>query len=114
MAQVKKKKIDKNKDLNYLIAQRKDDFYIQALLRESDIAKPVSDDEVKKIYDEKVKDHKVKEFKISHILMKSEQAAKDIIAELDGLRHLRRRGSRTWLAEQRTIKQDAQFRPGRL
>ena len=84
MAQVKKKKIDKNKDLNYLIAQRKDDFYIQALLRESDIAKPVSDDEVKKIYDEKVKDHKVKEFKISHILMKSEQAAKDIIAELDG------------------------------
>jgi peptidyl-prolyl cis-trans isomerase C len=84
MEQVKKKKLDKNKDLNYLIDQQKHDLYIQALLRESDVAKPITDDEVKKLYDEKVKDHKIKEYKISHILMKSEQEAKDIIAELDG------------------------------
>jgi peptidyl-prolyl cis-trans isomerase C len=83
MAQVKKKKLDKNKDLNYLIEQRKQDLYIQALLRETDVAKPVSDDEVKKIYDEKVKNHKVKEYKISHILMKTEKEAKDAIAKLD-------------------------------
>jgi len=84
MEQVKKNKLDKNKDLNYLIDQQKTDLYIQALLRESNVAKPVSDDEVKKIYEEKVKGHKVKEFKISHILMKTEQEAKDVIAELDG------------------------------
>jgi peptidyl-prolyl cis-trans isomerase C len=84
LAEVKKKKIDQNKDLKYLIQQETDQLYIKALLRDTDAAKPVSDDEVKKIYDEKVKHHKVKEYKISHILMKSEQAAKDIIAELDG------------------------------
>jgi len=84
MQQVKKQKLDKNKDLKYLIKQETTDLYIKALLRDTDVAKPVSDDEVKKIYDEKVKDHKVKEFKISHILMKTEQEAKDVIAELDG------------------------------
>ena len=84
MEQVKKKKIDKNKDLNYAIDQQKTDVYIQTLLRESDVAKPIPDDEIKKVYDDKVKDHKVKEFKISHILVKTEQEAKDIIAELDG------------------------------
>jgi peptidyl-prolyl cis-trans isomerase C len=83
LEQVKKKKLDKNKDLNYLIDQQKNDLYIQALLRESPVAKPIPDDEVKKLYDEKVKDHKVKEYKISHILMKSEQEAKDVIAKLD-------------------------------
>lgn len=83
MEQVKKKKLDKNKDLNYLIEQQKRDLYIQSLLRETDVAKQVPEEEVKKLYDEKVKDHKVKEYKISHILMKSEQEAKDVIAELD-------------------------------
>ena len=83
MEQVKKKKLDKNKDLKYLIDQREHDFYIQALLRETDVAKPIPDDEVKKIYDEKVKNHKVKEYKISHILMKTEKEAKDVIAKLD-------------------------------
>lgn len=83
LAQVKKKKLDKNKELKYLIQQQADQVYIEALLRQSDVAKPVTDAEIKKIYDEKVKNHKVKEYKISHILMKSEQAAKDVIAELD-------------------------------
>jgi peptidyl-prolyl cis-trans isomerase C len=84
MEQVKKKKIDKDKDLNYMIKQREDDVYIQAMLRQTDVAKPIPEEEIKKIYDEKVKDHKVKEYKISHILMKTEQEAKDVIAELDG------------------------------
>lgn len=84
MEQVKKHKLDKNKELKYLIDQQTTDVYIQALLRTTDVAKPVPDDEVSKVYDEKVKNHKVKEFKISHILMKTEQEAKDVIAELDG------------------------------
>ena len=83
MGEVKKKKIDKNKELNYLVEQQKLDIYIQALLRDTDVAKPVSEDEVKKIYDDKVKNTKVKEYKVSHILMKTEQEAKAIIAELD-------------------------------
>ena len=84
MEQVKKKKLDKNPKLNYVIKQQSNDLYIQALLRESDVAKPVPDDEVQKVYDEKVKNHKIKEYKIAHILTKTEQEAKDVIAELDG------------------------------
>ena len=83
MEEVKKKKLDKNKQLQYLVNQQKTDLYIQALLRESDVAKPIPEDEIQKIYDEKVKNHKIKEDKIAHILMKTEQEAKDIIAELD-------------------------------
>jgi len=84
MQQVRKAKIDKNPELNYAIKQQTIDVYIKAMLHKSDVAKPIPDDEVQKIYDAKVKGHKVKEYKISHILMKSEQDAKDIIAELDG------------------------------
>lgn len=84
MAEVKKKKIDKNKDLNYLIEQQNRDIYIKALLRDTDVAKPVTDDEIKKIYDANVGSKKVKEFKLSSILLKTEQEAKDVIAALDG------------------------------
>lgn len=83
MAEVKKKKIDKNKELNYAIEQQKHDIYIQAMLRDTDVGKPVSEEEVRKIYDDKVKNQKLKEYKVSHILMQSEQEAKGIIAELD-------------------------------
>lgn len=84
MQQVKKKKLDKNSNLKYLIKQETTDLYIKALLRDTDVAKPISDDEIEKIYNEKVKNHKVKEYKLSHILVKTEQEAKDAIAALDG------------------------------
>lgn len=83
MQQVKKKKLDKNPRLEYVLKQQRTDLYIQALLHETDIAKPVPESEVKKIYDEKVKNRKLKEYKIRHILLKSESAAKDVIAQLD-------------------------------
>lgn len=84
MAQVKKQKIDKNKNLNYVIEQQTHDLYIQALLRESkEIAGPIPDEEIQKLYDAKVKGHKIKEFKLADIMTKSEQSAKDAIAALD-------------------------------
>lgn len=83
MQQVKKKKLDKNPRLDYMIAQQRTDLYIQALLHDSDVAKPVPESEVKKVYDDKVKNRKLKEYKIRHILLKTESAAKDVIAQLD-------------------------------
>ncbi|MEJ2362313.1 MAG: peptidyl-prolyl cis-trans isomerase [Gammaproteobacteria bacterium] len=83
MQEAKKKKLDKNKELAYMLKQQQTNLYIQALLRESDVAKPIPESEIKKIYDEKVKNHKLKEYKIRHILLKSEKAAKDAIAKLD-------------------------------
>jgi peptidyl-prolyl cis-trans isomerase C len=82
--EAKKQKLDKNKELNYILEQQKRDIYIQALIANSDVAKPVSDDEIKKIYDENIKPKKIREFNVKHILVKTEGEAKTVIAELDG------------------------------
>jgi len=83
MAQVKKQKVDKDPELNYAIKQQTIDFYIRTMLGKSDIAKPIPDDVIKKVYDERVKGQKLKEYKLSHIVTKSEQDAKNAIAKLD-------------------------------
>jgi peptidyl-prolyl cis-trans isomerase C len=83
LAEVKKKKIDQNKDLNFAIEQQKHDVYIQALLRDTSVGQPIPEQEVRKIYDERVGTQKIKEYKVNHILLKSEEDAKATIAELD-------------------------------
>jgi len=82
-AEAKKKKIDKNEDVKYLLEQQKRDLYIQALLSKSDVADPIKDEELQKIYDEKIKSQKLKEYNVKHIIVKAESDAKSIIAELD-------------------------------
>lgn len=83
LAEVKKKKIDQNKDLNFAIEQQKTDVYIQALLRDTPVGQPIPEQEVRKIYDERVGNQKIKEYKVNHILLKTEDEAKATIAELD-------------------------------
>jgi peptidyl-prolyl cis-trans isomerase C len=78
-----KKHIDKKADLKYLLEQQTINFYIQALLHDTAVAKPVPESEVKKVYDEKVKNRKLKEYKVSHILLKSKKAAEAVIAKLN-------------------------------
>lgn len=83
LAEAKKQKIDKNKELNYAIEQQRHDIYIQALLRDSSVGKPIPEEEVRKIYNERVGNQKIKEYKVNHVLLKTEQDAKAVIAELD-------------------------------
>ncbi len=82
--QAVKKKLDKNNDLNYLLKQQKYDLYINHVLRDTEVGKPIPEAEVKKLYDEKVKNLNLLEYKVRHILLKnSENDAKTVIAELD-------------------------------
>jgi len=83
LAEVKKKKIDKNKELNYAIDQQTHDIYIQALLRETSVGQPIPEEDVRKIYNERVGNKKIKEYKVNHVLLKTEQDARAVIAELD-------------------------------
>ena len=83
LAEVKKKKIDQNKDLNFAIDQQKNDVYIQALLRDTPVGQPISEQEVRKLYDERIGNQKLNEYKVNHILLKTEEEAKATIAELD-------------------------------
>ena len=46
-------------------------------------AKPITDQELHKFYEERVLSQKLKEYKARHILVKTEGEAKDIIAQLD-------------------------------
>lgn len=79
-----KAKADKDPDVKYVLDQQKRDLMIQALLRKTEIGKPVDESELKKLYDEKIKTQKIKEYQVKHILLKTEAEAKTVIAELDG------------------------------
>ncbi|MGD8784364.1 MAG: peptidylprolyl isomerase [Thioalkalispiraceae bacterium] len=86
--EVKRKKIDQNPELVYIAEFQTRELFSKALFKQSEIGEPVTDAEIKKLYDEKIKTLDLKEFKISHILIKGsepdgESKAKAIIAELD-------------------------------
>ena len=78
-----KKKIDKDPDVAVRAEIQRKELFANALLQKSDIAKPIPDEELKKIYDEKIKNANLSEYKARHILVKTEDEAKEIIAELD-------------------------------
>lgn len=79
-----KKKVDKDAEVKYLVEQQKRDVYIKYLLSTSEVAKPVEEAEMKKIYDDNIKTKRLPEYDVKHILLKTEGEAKAVIAELDG------------------------------
>jgi len=86
--EVKKQKIDKDPDLAYIAEFQRRELFNKALLQKSEANKPVSDAELKKLYEQKIKGLNLKEYKVRHILIKSsdpdgENKAKAVIAELD-------------------------------
>ncbi len=86
--EVKKQKIDKDPDLAYIAEFQRRELFNKALLQKSEVNKPVSDAELKKLYAQKIKGLNLKEYKVRHILIKSsdpdgENKAKAVIAELD-------------------------------
>ncbi len=79
----KSKGLDKNPEVLAELELAKQQMMITAYLRDYARANPVSDAAVKAEYDRLVAANPQKEFKAQHILVESEQEAKDIIAKLD-------------------------------
>lgn len=83
LQEAKKQNLDQNPEIAFRIKQLKADALIQALIQKQAQSNPISESELKKEYEQRVAASDAKEYKASHILLKSEQEAKDVIKELD-------------------------------
>lgn len=81
--EAQKQKLEKDPKIAFLLEQQKIELLIQALLREKLSKNPVKEKDIKKIYKEKVAGANLMEYNARHILVKSEDEAKTIIAKLD-------------------------------
>lgn len=83
LQEAKKKKLHNDKKVKAQLQQLKNNLLIQALIAKSPAAKPVSDKELKEVYDKQIGGADPKEFKARHILVKEEAKAKKLIEELN-------------------------------
>ena len=83
LQEAKKLKLHKDKKLKAQIEQLKNNLLIQTLISKSPAAKPVSDKELKDVYDKQIGGADPKEFKARHILVKEETKAKELIEKLN-------------------------------
>ena len=81
--EAKKQKIDKDKQVAYVLEQQRIDLMVKALVSKTLSEKPVKEKQLKKLYKEKVAGANLQEFKARHILLKTEDEAKAVIAQLD-------------------------------
>lgn len=79
----KKANIAKDPAVKALIAERKTEIYSAELVRKNAAAHPLTDADLKKTYEEVKKQYDPNEIKVRHILVKTEQEAKDIIKSLN-------------------------------
>ncbi len=78
-----KNKIENNDTVAFQLRQLKVDALIQGLLNKISKDHPITDKELKKEYDRRIAGAKLTEYKARHILLKTEEEAKTVIAELD-------------------------------
>lgn len=79
----KKANIAQDPAVKALIAERKTEIYSAELVRKNAAAHPLTDADLKKTYEEVNKQYDPNEIKVRHILVKTEQEAKDIIKSLN-------------------------------
>lgn len=79
----KKANIAQDPAVKALIAERKTGIYSAELVRKNAAAHPLTDADLKKTYEEVKKQYDPNEIKVRHILVKTEQEAKDIIKSLN-------------------------------
>lgn len=79
----KKANIAQDPAVKALIAERKTEIYSAELVRKNAAALPLTDADLKKTYEEVKKQYDPNEIKVRHILVKTEQEAKDIIKSLN-------------------------------
>ncbi len=77
-----KHNIDKRPNIVKQLEWQRRSLLVGVSMREYVTTHPVTDAELKKLYDERMKSHDGKEYKASHILVDSEDEAKKIIEEL--------------------------------
>ena len=78
-----KHNIDKRPNVIKQLEWQRRSLLVGVSMREYVTTHPVTDAELKKLYDERMKNHDGNEYKASHILVDNEADAKAIIAELD-------------------------------
>ncbi len=79
----KKANIAQDPAVKALIAERKTEIYSAELVRKNAAAHPLTDADLKKTYEEVKKQYDPNEIKVRHILVKTEQEAKDIIKSIN-------------------------------
>lgn len=79
----KKANIVQDPAVKALLAERKTEIYSAELVRKNAAAHPLTDADLKKTYEEVKKQYDPNEIKVRHILVKTEQEAKDIIKSLN-------------------------------
>lgn len=79
----KKANIAQDPAVKALIAERKTEIYSAELVHKNAAAHPLTDADLKKTYEEVKKQYDPNEIKVRHILVKTEQEAKDIIKSLN-------------------------------
>ncbi|MFP3874317.1 MAG: peptidylprolyl isomerase [Thiohalophilus sp.] len=83
LQEARKQELDQDPEVAFRLRQLQADALIQALIQKEAQSKPVSESELKKEYDKRIASSDAKEYKASHILLKSEDEAKEVIKELD-------------------------------
>jgi len=83
LQEAKKKKLHKDKKVKAQLEQLKNNLLIQALIAKSPAAKPVSEKELKEVYDKQIGNADPQEYKARHILVKDEAKAKKLIKQLN-------------------------------
>lgn len=83
LQEAKKQKLQNNKKLKAQLEQLKNNLLIQALISKSPATKPVSEKELRAVYDQQIGGADPKEYKARHILVKEEAKAKTLIEQLN-------------------------------
>lgn len=77
-----KRKLDQEEDVYFQIKRQRENTLVRATLRQYLRDNPISDEDVRKRYDEEVeKTHKT-EYRARHVLVKTEDEAKEVLAQL--------------------------------
>ncbi len=104
----KKANIAQDPAVKALIAERKTEIYSAELVRKNAAAHPLTDADLKKTYEEVKKQYDPNEIKVRHILVKTEQEAKDIIKSLNA------GGDFAAIAKEKSLDQGTAARGGEI
>jgi len=81
--EAKKQKVDKDPKIAYVLEQQRVDLMVKALIQKTLTKDPVSEKQLKQLYKDKIAGANMQEYKARHILLKTEDEAKTVIAKLD-------------------------------
>ncbi|MDH5512083.1 MAG: SurA N-terminal domain-containing protein, partial [Gammaproteobacteria bacterium] len=75
-------KLDQDPEVNSLMKRVREEILVQAVKRKLLRDNPITDEDVKKRFEQEVENTHKTEYKVRHILVKEEAEAKDILAQL--------------------------------